>query len=210
MSKYKILPERLFISGTDTGIGKTVVSSVLVRGLQAGYWKPVQAGMEPQTDTEFVQRVTQLENSHFYRESYKLKTPMSPHAAAAREGIKISLDKIKEPHYKQKHLIIEGAGGLIVPLNDKETMIDLIKKMDIPVLLVVKSGLGTLNHTLLSLQALRHRDIPVFGIVMNGEPHESNEEAIRNFGDINNIYRLNRLEKLNSSTLESAYNQIFN
>lgn len=202
-------PKKLFVTGTDTDIGKTIVSSVLVKGLNAGYWKPVQAGIEPHTDTEYVQQLTGLNDTFFYPESYKLNTPMSPHASAEIDGLKIGLDNIKVPSFTQSHLIIEGAGGLIVPLNESETMIDLIKKLDLPVLLVAKSGLGTLNHTFLSLMALRSYRIPIFGIVMNGEFHASNEETIRSYGEVENIYQLAPLKNLNPAELLSAFNHTF-
>jgi dethiobiotin synthetase len=202
-------PEKLFVTGTDTDIGKTIVSSVLVKGLNAGYWKPVQAGIEPCTDTEYVKRLTGLNDRYFYRESYKLKTPMSPHASAKIDGVKIDLGNIKIPDFSQNQLIIEGAGGLIVPLNESKMIIDLIKYLDIPVLVVAKSGLGTLNHTLLSLMALRSYNISIFGVVMNGEFHSSNKEAIRKYGDIENIYQLPPLKNLNPAELSSAFNHTF-
>ncbi|MEX2456265.1 MAG: ATP-dependent dethiobiotin synthetase BioD, partial [Balneolaceae bacterium] len=112
-------PNELFISGTDTDIGKTVISSMLVAGLNAGYWKPIQAGRDPITDREFVEKVTDLPESHFYKEAYDLTEPMSPHAAAKIDGVEIKLDEFNLPNYSQKHLIVEGAGGLIVPLNER-------------------------------------------------------------------------------------------
>ncbi len=203
------IPKKLFVTGTDTDIGKTIVSSILVKGLNAGYWKPVQAGINPQTDTEYVQQLTGLNNTYFYPESYKLNTPMSPHASAEIDGVIIDSKNIKVPSFTQSHLIIEGAGGLIVPINESETIIDIIKMLDIPVLLVAKSGLGTLNHTLLSLMALRSYGIPIFGIVMNGEFHTSNEETIRSYGKVENIYQLPPLKNLNPAELLSAFNHIF-
>lgn len=203
------IPKKLFVTGTDTDIGKTIVSSILVKGLNAGYWKPVQAGTTPRTDTEFVQEVTGLNDTFIYPESYKLHTPMSPHASAEIDRVRIELKNIKVPSFTQSHLIIEGAGGLIVPLNESETIIDLIKILDVPVLLVAKSGLGTLNHTLLSLMALRSHGIPIFGIVMNGEFHASNEETIRSYGKVDNIYQLPPLKKLNPAELLSAFNHTF-
>jgi len=204
------IPDRLFVTGTDTDIGKTIVSSILVKGLNAGYWKPVQAGTTPYTDTEYVQQLTGLDDTFFYRETYRLKTPMSPHASAEIDGVKIDLHKIKLPTFTQDHLIVEGAGGLIVPLNKTDTIIDLIKFLGLPVLLVAKSGLGTLNHTLLSLRALRSYQIPIFGIVLNGEIHRSNEKTIRSFGKIDNLYQLQPINKLNPKALETAFNHIFN
>lgn len=200
-----IYPQKLFVTGTDTDIGKTVVSSILVSGLQAGYWKPIQAGRDPITDTEFLRKATDLPNSHFYEESFNLKEPMSPHASAEIDGVSIHFDDIVEPEATQNHLIIEGAGGLIVPINDDQYVIDLIAHFGYPALLVAKSGLGTLNHTLLSLEAMRRRNIPVFGVVLVGERHASNEEAIIKYGEVPRLFRLPILSKLNPQTVNKAF-----
>lgn len=199
-------PQKLFITGTDTDIGKTVVSSILLTGLEAGYWKPIQAGRDPLTDTEFIKKITNLPDSVFYSESYNLSEPMSPHAAAQIDGVSISFDEIRVPEVSQKHLIIEGAGGLIVPVNDEQYIIDLISHLGYPVLLVAKSGLGTLNHTLLSLEALKGREISVFGVVLVGEKHESNEQAIIKYGKIDRLFRLPILSDLNPELLKEAFN----
>lgn len=198
-------PDKLFVTGTDTDIGKTVVSSILVTGLNAGYWKPVQAGRDPQTDTEFIQKITRLPDSHFYKESYCLNTPMSPHAAAEIDGVSIDFQNIRLPEIFQKHLIIEGAGGLIVPVNNDQYIIDLIAHLGYPALLVAKSGLGTLNHTLLSLEALKQRNIPVFGVVLVGEKHLSNEEAIIKYGQVKRLFRLGILPDLTPDLLNQAF-----
>lgn len=202
-------PPKLFISGTDTDIGKTVVSSMLVSGLKAGYWKPIQAGRVPSTDTEFVKKITRLPNSHFYEEAYNLTEPMSPHAAAEIDEITIHLNSIKLPDFHQSHLIIEGAGGLMVPINDKEYVIDLIKHVGVPTLLVAKSGLGTLNHTLLSLEALRKRNIEIFGVILVGDKHTSNENAIRKYGELDQLFSMNTLQVISSDSLKNEYNNSF-
>lgn len=200
-----IYPQKLFVTGTDTDIGKTVVSSILVSGLKAGYWKPIQAGRDPVTDTEFVKKVTDLPDHHFHKESFNLTEPMSPHAAAEIDGISIRFDDIREPKGSQQHLIIEGAGGLIVPLNDDQYVIDLIAHFGYPALLVAKSGLGTLNHTLLSLEAMRYRNIQVFGVVLVGERHDSNEETIIKYGNIPRLFRLPILPDLNPKTVNAVF-----
>jgi dethiobiotin synthetase len=202
-------PKKLFISGTDTDIGKTVVSSMLVSGLKAGYWKPIQAGTKPQTDREFVQDKTGLDSSHYYPESYLLNEPMSPHAAAEIDEVKIEMDSLKIPDFTQNHLIIEGAGGLMVPINTTQYVIDLIPNFNIPTLLVAKSGLGTLNHTLLSLEALRSRDIDIFGVILVGEKHLSNEKAIRHYGRVDNLLTMRRLSSIKSDVLVEEFNSIF-
>jgi dethiobiotin synthase len=198
-------PERLFVTGTDSEIGKTVVSSILVAGLEASYWKPVQAGKEPITDTEFVKEHTGLPGNHFYSETYQLSSPISPYAAAEIDGFEIDLSRFKTPKYYQGHLIVEGTGGLIVPLNREKFIIDLIQELHLPVLLVGKTDLGTLNHTLLSLEALRARHIQVWGVVLVGEKNHSNEEAIIRYGNIDRLFHLGILDNFNPQTLKKAF-----
>lgn len=203
------LPSNIFISGTDTGIGKTVVSAMMTFGLSATYWKPVQSGLEEETDTEFVKRVTGLPDRHFKPERYRLQEPLSPHASAAIDGVSISLDDFELPDTGSNNLVVEGAGGLLVPLNDDDMIIDLIDKFRLPVLLVVRSELGTLNHTFLSLEALRYRNIPVLGIVMNGPKNESNRKAIEQYGQVEVLGEIETLQSLNPQSLKNEFNKIF-
>ncbi len=168
-----------FVTGTDTGVGKTVISAALTLSLKGTYWKPIQAGLEPCTDTEWVKTMT---GCAFLPEAYRLKAPLSPHAAAKLEGISISLSKIILPPLEP--IIVEGAGGILVPLNEKDLMIDLIEQLNLPVLIVARSALGTLNHTLLTLSGLRSRQIPVAGVILNGPKNESNKQAIEHFGNV--------------------------
>tara|TARA_R110001599_G_scaffold184627_5_gene378576 strand:- start:17680 stop:18297 length:618 start_codon:yes stop_codon:yes gene_type:complete len=202
-------PKEFFITGTDTGIGKTLVSGMLMSALDATYWKPIQAGLDEETDTEFVQRVSEADPSRIIPERYRLETPMSPHAAADIDGVKISLNDFELPEYDTKHLIVEGAGGLIVPINWEHTVLDMIEQLNIPGLLVARSSLGTLNHTLLSLKALRDRGIEVFAVVLNGEKHPSNKETVERFGDLP-VFEVEPLEKILSESLNIAFKQIFN
>ncbi len=125
-------PKEFFITGTDTDIGKTLVSGMLMSALDATYWKPIQAGLEEETDTEFVQRVSKADDSRIMPERFRLETPMSPHAAADIDGIEINLADFVLPEHNTKHLIVEGAGGLIVPINWKETVLDLIEHLNLP------------------------------------------------------------------------------
>lgn len=200
-------PERFFVTGTDTEIGKTVVSTMLMCGLNATYWKPIQSGLEEETDTEFVQRVSDVSNDRIIPETYRLNTPMSPHASADIDGVSISLSDFKLPEYQTKHLIVEGAGGLIVPINWKDTVLDLIEQLGIPVLLVARSSLGTLNHTLLSLKALRDRNIEVFGVILSGDKHESNRETIAHFGEIQ-VFEIERIPEVSRESLTEVFNRI--
>lgn len=202
-------PEKIFVTGTDTDIGKTVVSATLCKGLGAGYWKPVQAGRDPLTDTERVKRWTGHSASHFYPETYSLEEPMSPHAAADLEEVEIRMDRFEIPEQRQKHLIVEGAGGLIVPINWKETVLDLIVRCNLPVLLVGRSGLGTLNHTLMSLEVLAARGITPWGVVLNGPPHRSNEETIRYFGQVERLFTFPEISTLTPDSLKQQFEQTF-
>lgn len=201
-------PEEFFVTGTDTGIGKTVVSAMLMSALNASYWKPIQAGLDEETDTEFVQRVSAVASEKIIPEKFRLETPMSPHAAADIDNVNIELSDFKLPKYSSKHLIVEGAGGLIVPINWKETIIDLIAHLDLPVLLVARSSLGTLNHTLLSLEALKSRGITVFAVILNGEKHPSNKETIEKFGEIP-VFEIEPFQEITSESLIKAFKQTF-
>ena len=203
------LPHEIFITGTDTGIGKSVVSALMTAGLSATYWKPIQSGLQEETDTEFVQRVTGLPQVHFIEERYRLNEPLSPHASAAIDGVSISLSDFTLPEYETDHLIVEGAGGLMVPLNNEAMIIDLIKLLGIPVLLVARSELGTLNHTFLSLEALRSRDIPILGVIMDGPKNESNRSAIEKYGKVEVIGEIEKIPELNSNSLTSIFKNIF-
>ena len=202
-------PKEFFVTGTDTGIGKTLVSGMLMSVLDATYWKPIQAGLEEETDTEFVQRVSEADQSSIIPERYRLETPMSPHAAADIDGVKISLNDFELPVYETKHLIVEGAGGLIVPINWEHTVLDMIQQLKLPVLLVARSSLGTLNHTLLSLKELKDRGIEVFAVVLNGEKHPSNKETIEKLGNVT-VFEVEPLEKISSESLNRAFKQTFN
>lgn len=198
-------PPAFFVTGTDTGVGKTVVCAVLAKGLQACYWKPVQSGANEGTDTAWVQAVSELPPEHFLPESYVLQEPLSPHEAARIEGVSISLDNIRLPKTGNKPLVVEGAGGVLVPLNRDALMVDLISRLALPVVLVARSTLGTINHTLLSLQALRSHTITVLGVVMNGPLNAANRRAIEQYGDVQVIAEIPPLAALDRQSIESAF-----
>ncbi len=168
---------RLFITGIGTDVGKTIAAAILVEAMGADYWKPIQAGELHHTDTMKVKELVTNPISVFHPEAYRLAKPMSPHAAAAEEGITINLESINPPPANNT-LIIEGAGGLMVPLNDDVLIIDLIQKLQAQAVLVSRNYLGSINHTLLSAEALLSRNIPVAGIIFNGKPTPSSEEYI--------------------------------
>ena len=178
-------PPRFVVTGTDTAVGKTTICAILMAGLSATYWKPVQSGLEELTDTEWIRRATGLPDANFVPETYRLRHPLSPHAAAALDGVHIELERFNLPiPPPSTHLIVEGAGGIMVPLNAEHTMLDLIKYLCLPVLLVARSTLGTINHTLLSLEQLQRHQVEVLGVVMNGPQNTANRNAIQHYGKV--------------------------
>ena len=179
-----------FITGISTDVGKTVVSAVLTEALKADYWKPVQAGELDYTDTHRVQALVGNSKSQFHESSFNLETPMSPHAAAEIDGVNVSVKTIKRPTTKNT-LVIEGAGGLLVPLNDKELVADLIKPSD-KVVVVSRHYLGSINHTLLTIEELKRRKLNIFGIIFSGEEHPSTESII---AKMTNVPILGRIEE---------------
>lgn len=196
-------PPRIFVTGTNTEIGKSVTAAVLMAGLRGRYWKPVQSGLEGTTDTQWVMEKTGLPAEHFYPETYRLKRPMSPHASAAAEGVRIELGAFRMPDGVP--LVVEGAGGIMVPLNDRHFMLDLMKMLNIPILLVSSSALGTINHTLLSLEQLRRHGLRIFGVVMNGPKNRSNREAIEYYGKVNVCAEIEPLPDINPQTLMRVF-----
>lgn len=207
---YKGLPERLFVAGTDTDVGKTVVSAILMAGKQAAYWKPVQSGIREATDSEWIRKMTGLPEACFVRETYVLSQPLSPHAAAAIDGVRIEISAFRVPDKKMyPRLIVEGAGGVMVPLNNDHFMIDLIRHIELPVVLVARSALGTINHTLMSLSLLRQKKIPVVGVVMNGPPNKINREAIEIYGQVPVIAETDRLSQFGWEAFQKAFIQYF-
>lgn len=202
-------PDTIFVTGTDTNVGKTVVSAILTTGLQASYWKPIQSGLDPYADTDWIATTCKIAKEHLLPERYRLSNPLSPHLAARLDGVQISLSDFSLPKTATGHLIIEGAGGLLVPINDSHLVIDLIEKFDIPAILVSRSTLGTINHTLLSLNLMRQKRICILGVVMNGPPNEENRLAIEHFGKAPVIAQVPFFEPLNKENLESAFQKYF-
>lgn len=198
------MSKAIVIAGTDTDVGKTLVSAGLMLCLaDALYWKPVQAGVEPQTDTEAVQRITHLAQERFLPEAYRLRTPASPHLAARLDDTEIEPSQLSLPQVSAP-LIVESAGGVMVPLNDHLLNLDLFARWGAPVILVARTALGTINHSLLSIAALRARDIPIGGILFSGEAHEENERIIPALGQVRSLGRLPRLERIDAAGLHLA------
>ena len=197
-------PLQFVVCGTDTDVGKTVVSALLVQGLGAHYWKPVQSGLEGGGDTGRVQQLLGLPPERVWPEAYRLTAPVSPHWAAERDGLTIDPARLALPAWDGP-LVVETAGGLLVPLRRDWLQIDQIAAWGLPVLLVARSGLGTLNHTLLSLEALRQRSIPVLGLVLNGPLHPDNPRTLEAFGGVPVLAQLPPLEPLTASALQSQW-----
>lgn len=165
-----------FITGIGTDVGKTIAAAIVTEALAADYWKPLQAGELNNSDTHKVKRLVSNKKSVFHKNSFALKSPMSPHAAAEIDGIQVTTSKIKRPK-TSNDLVIEGAGGLLVPINNKETIIDLIQPED-RIILVSRHYLGSINHTLLSLEAIKNRGLKCFGIIFSGDKNSATEEII--------------------------------
>lgn len=199
-----IMPEKIFVTGTDTGVGKTLICAILMILFDSScYWKPIQTGSEEGTDRAWIKNSTGLPEERFFPEVYNFKKPLSPHAASVLENTVIDLSSITVPETK-KRLIVEGAGGVMVPLNDREFMLDLMKHLGFPVLIVCRSTLGTINHTLLTITALRSKELDVIGVIMNGPLNESNRKAIEYYGRVPVIGQVEPLSVVTPETLRKA------
>ena len=198
--------KRIVICGTDTDVGKTIVSSFFVQGLKGIYWKPIQSGTEDGSDTKTVCNLLNLEPNRYLSERYKFKAPVSPHWAAEQESGFIEPNNLKLPDLDEL-IIIETAGGLMVPLNRDWLQIDQLKVWGAPIILVARTGLGTLNHTLLSLEALKHRNLDVLGIVLNGPPHKDNPKTLEQFGDTKILASLPIFDEVNAKVLSQEWNK---
>lgn len=170
------MKKKYFITGISTEVGKTVASAIITEALEADYWKPIQSGDLEYSDTHKVEKLISNSKTVFHPNSYALKTPMSPHASAEIDGITIEIDNIKEPSTKN-HLVIEGAGGLLVPLNNKNTLLDVIKP-DYKVIVVSRHYLGSINHTLLTVNLLKEKGFEV-ALVFSGNEHKTTEDIIK-------------------------------
>ena len=193
-------PLRLVICGTDTDVGKTIVSALFVQGLEATYWKPVQSGTEGGGDRQRVIDLLKLPEERWQPEAYAFQAPVSPHWAAEQEGRCIDPEQLQLPAIDQP-LVVETAGGLMVPLTRHWLQIQQLQRWQLPVVLVARSELGTLNHTLLSLEALRSRHIPILGLVINGPSHADNPRTLNELGDVPLLCELPPLEQLNAAAL---------
>mgnify|MGYP001234329214 FL=1 len=199
---------RLVVCGTDTDVGKTVVSALLVQGLNAIYWKPVQSGLEAGGDRERIMRLIDLPSDRWIKEAYAFHAAVSPHWAAELEDTRLDPKRLTLPPIGARPLVVETAGGLHVPLTRTWQQIDQLQEWMLPVVLVARSGLGTLNHTLLSLEALRSRKIPVVGLILNGPAHADNPRTLAEIGNVPVLAELPPLHPLNGETLRNAWHTL--
>jgi len=203
------LPKKLFVTGTDTEIGKTVVSSILSKGMNASYWKIIQTGDD--SDKSFVKQVTKMPDEKFIQEAYCLKLPLSPYAAAMDENISIDINKIKNKFdlIKDNCLVAEGAGGVMVPVKKDFFMSDLISFLGLSAVVVARSGLGTINHTLLTIEHLKNKNIDIACIILNGEINESNKKIIEEISGIKTV-SLDYTDLTDPYRIEEIFNRFFN
>ncbi len=207
MTAPSAFPKRVFITGTDTNIGKTVVSAILMAGTGGDYWKPVQSGTVDGTDSQFIQSLLGCSAERIHKERFVLSQPLSPHAAALIDDEHINLSDFVLPEAGDRNLIVEGAGGVLVPLNEQHLVVDLIERLDLPAIVVARSGLGTINHTLMTLRTLRSQGVQVIGVIMNGTKNQSNRQAIEHYGQIPVIGEVEPLAVLSPDVLKSAFKQ---
>lgn len=195
----------IFVTGTDTDVGKTLASALFVRYLHADYWKPVQSGLDGETDDQVIARLTAdlSPASTIHPSRFRLTQPLSPHEAARRDGIPIQLSDFVLPQTAKK-LVVEGAGGVMVPLNDQDWMLDLMVQLKLPIVVVARSTLGTINHSMLSLLALKGRGLRVLGWVVNGPHTPHNEQALTKFSDLPILARIPRLDNIDGPTLDQV------
>ncbi len=194
------------MTGIGTDVGKTIVAAIITEALQADYWKPVQSGNLDFTDTDRVKELIKNKQSCFYPEAYRFQLPASPHQSAAEENVTINPAKFVLPE-TQNHLVIEGAGGLMVPLNQQFLIIDLIAQLEAEVILVSQNYLGSINHTLLSLQSLQQRQIPIKGIIFNGPPTPSSEDYITTYSGVPKLGALLPETEINSAVVKQYAEQ---
>ena len=199
--------KQFIIAGIGTEIGKTLISAIFTQGLRADYWKPVQSGNPEEADALFIKQMTQVSEGQIWESSYLLTQPLSPHTAAEIDGLRISLNEIKLPA-TARPLIVELAGGILVPLNEKDTNLDLIKQLGFPVVLVSKNYLGSINHTLLSYEILKAHQIPIAGIVFNGPANPSGEKFILNHTGLKVLLRVPELNKIDLEIIQEYAKQI--
>jgi dethiobiotin synthetase len=197
------MAEQYFVTGIGTGIGKTIVSTILTEHLQADYWKPIQAGDLDQSDSLKVESLVSNAQTNIHPECYRLTQPMSPHAAAKLDGIEIQLSDFVLPE-TNRPLIVEGAGGLMVPLNEKDLILNLISFLNLEVILISQNYLGSINHTLLTVNALKQHGIKIKGVIFNGEANAESERYILSYTQLKCLGKIPPLKTINKETIAAA------
>ena len=203
------MKESLFVTGTDTNIGKTLLSALLVAALDGVYWKPIQTGATEGTDRQTVMRLAEIPESRTLPESYCFAPPVSPHLAAEVSGVKIDLSRIQRPANVGRPVIAEGAGGILVPINDSDLMLDLARHLGFPILIAARAALGTINHTLLTVRALRCAKMCIKGVVMIGDRNKDNERSVEHFGAVPVVGWIPQLDKIDRQQLLAAFRRNF-
>jgi dethiobiotin synthetase len=204
------MSKRFFVTGTDTGVGKTVACALLCAALDAMYWKPIQTGSREGTDRATVMHLARLARARTIPETYCFGPPVSPHLAAQLAGARIDLREIRLPKLADhENLIVEGAGGVLVPINETQLMTALMQRLSLPVLLVARSSLGTINHTLLSVAALRVASLDVRGVIMVGKRNVENRKAIERYGKVRVVGSIAPLQKLERPALLKMFRRHF-
>jgi dethiobiotin synthetase len=198
----------LFITGTDTGVGKTVLSALLVASLKRRYWKPIQTGASEGTDRMAVMNFAGVPIEHTYPEAFLFHPAVSPHLAAQLDGIRIDLELIHRPAGSDP-IVIEGAGGVLVPINNDALMIDLIRHVQAPVIIAARTTLGTINHTLLTIEAARNANLPLIGVVMIGKQNSDNREAIERYGNVPVVGEIPWMDSIDRATLSRVFQEHF-
>ena len=205
------MTQTIIVTGTDTGIGKTVFAAALTAALNATYWKPIQSGLEPDGsgDRDIVGRLTAAPANRILPETYRLTTPCSPHLAAELDGVTLDLEALTPPKVDGP-LVVEGAGGVMVPVTRTVTYVDVFARWGHPVVIVARTALGTINHTLLTIEALRNRNVAIIGVAFVGDENEDTEATIAAMGGVKRLGRLPHLAELNAQALAEAFVANFN
>lgn len=197
------MTQQYFITGIGTGIGKTITSAVITEKLKADYWKPIQSGDLDQSDSLSIQNLISNPKTKIHPELYRLNKPLSPHLSAKLDGIEISLNKFELPQ-TDNNLIVEGAGGLMVPLNNQALILDLIKHLNIPVIVVSQNYLGSINYTLLTINTLKQHQIKIKGIIFNGDANSESEDYILKYTSVEHIGSIPTFKQLNKENIVNA------
>ncbi len=200
-------PETLFVMGADANVGKTFVSAVITLGLKGCYWKPIQCGVSPCTDTEWVHEATGLPRAHFLKESYRFGEPLLPHLQ--HTGIEIDMMKPQKSEKTPPHLIVEGSGGIMLPLNEKELFIDFMKELRAPTLLVLRNNKGAINQALLTLEKLERENLPIFGLLLNGPKDPLNRRTLEQYTKSCPVFEMDFVPHITEQALQTSFHQTF-